>query len=378
MLRGARPEGRAPDAQGQAEALGCPVIQAAVANAAVMYALNRLPAWLRRLRSLFGHEPGGGSTVIEVMTVSNGHLNLPLRDALQGFGGPLRHVELARPHPAAAYNRTVASVADQLTRVLDALDVIETRSPIIGAPPSKQDRAPLLREYRDLTYRLAEHYETLSRLPETLGATRAHRDAKSKYDVRIKSCRRLPALICNAMKHDHNQLLHVQITYPWNEVVHGFSLYDYKADGSLGPNKNAFPGRFDTVSFNLNLRAEVRNFLVADRAAASFCRALNTAPEKAVAPSSSKEAKPSALLEAIRRLDSRPEIGLQHERSQKIETVRFEGDSISFGLQPRRLPVPPPSRVRYSQSMIADGVTRTFSIADWPRRTGRLRESGPR
>jgi hypothetical protein len=305
--------------------------------------------------------------LIDTIPVIDGDLIFPLEAALIRRRDALSNPNADGPHPLAAYNLGRGAIVAQAIRMLDALDAVEARSLIIGAPAKAPDVRPLVREYQELIYRLAEHYEFLGNVPDIIGNDRKRRAEVANFEAKWKRAKRTATLICNKIKHNHNQLIHVSNTYPSGQVVHGFSLFAHRVGNMLGANKDLFPGQQESISFNLGIRSDLCSLFTADRAAAVLCDILDPPPQTPRPEAPVGRSSQTTLLEMLRRLDARPEVGFHLERSEKIQTVRVEHKRVSFGPQTRRTRLPPRGGVQISQTTQADGVTRSISVVDWRR-----------
>jgi len=284
-------------------------------------------------------------------------LEMPLRRALQNFPSAL---SLNESPALAAYNLGVAEIAIRFARVLDELDKFPEFALNFDAPSDDFVPGPLLGCYRELIYSLAEYYEFVGKLPHALGTPKQERIA---FEAKWHRHKRHATIICNKLKHEHNQLVYNVTLYPWGSLCHGFSVYRYR-DGMLTPNQDAILRGRESASFNLRLRADFCDFLTMDYSAANlssfsqFCAVSSKLSES----NSKYETQLGAL---AKRVASRSELGFRKERSLMIETLRFQGEELIFGLQKRQTSLPPLCQVRTRQQFPGDGVTTIYKIADW-------------
>jgi hypothetical protein len=291
------------------------------------------------------------------------NLVLPLQRFFLAYGGPLKFAEIERPHPTAALNISIAEVCRSLGAALASLeemDKIHRRDDDSAKNKSHGESSDqLLRSFRELCYRLAEHFEILEKLiPKAIEKVgRVFEIERDDYFKKLSRFRRDACVICNKIKHESNRLVLVENVYPTGHYVCGFSLCHIGKDGTLQPNAALHDAKRNACSFNLALRAAICDLLEADRAAAQFCESVCGPTSETVGAS-----KDSALHQLIGRLIQRPDIGFRFERSDNIRTIYDNGTALTFGLQPRRDTLPSPFDVKISQLVGGDGATRSFKL----------------
>ena len=282
--------------------------------------------------------------------ICDGGIVLSLRSRLSALAA----IGDRRADLLGAYNLRVQEVTDALGRLLQALSV-EANARGEKRKPQKSVIDPdVLRHLQDLTYRLAEAYEFYRHLPDKLEVKSTHKSANRKFKAALRSVSRVACLICNKIKHSNEVLSRVDNEYDIGIYVEGFALMSRGRDASVKLSQDLHKASRPGISFNIGIRGLLVDFLRADFLAGRICSVLGA---------EENQQPDSALLDSLRILNSRPEIGLRFERSQVIPAMWEQSGSYLAGMKFRELP-PLGNKVQTIQTMSGDGYTRTFPLAE--------------
>lgn len=274
---------------------------------------------------------------------------LPLRSRLASWAAD----EDRRGDLLGRYNVRVSEVTKAIERLLDALS---TEAKTRGGKEQAQANdlnADVIRNFQDMTYRLAEAYDFFWRLPNGLETKSANKSEVREYKDVIKNVKRTACLICNKIKHNDHLLGRVDNFYDAGIYVEGFALYSRGHNAALKINNGLHDAEKPGMSFNLETRSLAFDFLRADAAAGRLCSAIGAGETKS---------PDTALLNSLRLLNSRPEIGLQFENAGSTRAMWEEEGTWVSGTRARKLP-PLGNKVQVIQQFVGDGHTKTFPIA---------------
>lgn len=276
-------------------------------------------------------------------------INLHLRARLASWAAD----EDQRAEHLGRYNVQVSEFTGALGRLLDALST-EARGRVEnGRTQPNKLNADVIRSFQDMTYRLAEVYDFLGRLPNDFNAKSTKKSAVGEYKGVIRKARRTACLICNKIKHNDHFLGRADNFYDSGIYVEGFVLYSRGRNASLKIASELHNAKRPGMSFNLEIRSLAFDFLRADVAAGRLCSALGAGETE----------QPDAnLLNSLRHLIQRPEVGLRYENAGSFPTMREHSGSLILEKIPRKLPFLG-NNVRVIQQSFGDGYTRTFPFA---------------
>lgn len=268
----------------------------------------------------------------------------------------------ADSHPLAALNTSNSELQASLSTALKELAAVDAHqqhwtanTAVLGASRNADAH---LRAFRDFVYRLAEHFELLEKalFPQLTPFTAKH--DQQAFSGRLKKARRSAALICNKIKHNANRLQCVDLFYTSGEYVAAFSLCRLSA-GCLEPNPEFHEKDRTAISFNMMYRDLFCDLLDAERAA----HQLGASAKGMVKDDAPSGFSPWPIFPSAKELAKRPDVGAgPRERSAKIRSVQISGSDLSWGLLPRKSPLPS-YQAEIVQTIPLDGVTRSFKFA---------------
>ena len=259
----------------------------------------------------------------------------------------------SRADPLGAYNTHISGITRALDQLLQVLAVEASSRPAALRQRGQLD-GDVLRTFQDLTYRLAEFYDFLTkRLTKALNAEAENKLAHREFARVVSEARRDACLICNKIKHADSVLARVDNLFEGGAYVEGMVLLSRLPGGTLTVCRELHKKNEDGTSFNLGVRSLVFDFLRADIAAGRLCSALG---------GQQADAADALLLQQLRTLGKRPEVGLSFERARTIRAMWEQPGKLVAGMKVRELP-PRGERVQIIQTIGTDGHTRTFPLA---------------
>lgn len=174
------------------------------------------------------------------------------------------HLAHGKRHPKSAYLTSLRAIAEQWLKVLDAIDTLHSEHSWQG----KESTYPaLLCEYRELLYRLNEHFDACYSALRSLCAPSAANG--SKFDSQFLDKAKLPGwkqfrdsvkayrdnhigLLVNTLKHSQGELCSI-FFYSVTEFRPGYYLQDILPNGALGPSLRLHKDANTAFSFSRDL-----------------------------------------------------------------------------------------------------------------------------
>lgn len=179
------------------------------------------------------------------------------------------HLAHGKRHPKSAYLTSLRAIAEQWLKVLDVSDKLYSEHNWEG---TEKTYPALLAEYRELLYRLNEHFDACFSVLRGLCAPSAV--AATIFDSKYLDKAKFPGwknfrdfvkayrdshigLLVNTLKHSQGQLCSIYF-YTDTEFRPGYYLQDVLPNGTLGPSPKLHDGANTAFSFARDLMVHLR------------------------------------------------------------------------------------------------------------------------
>ncbi|UVC09305.1 hypothetical protein IHQ71_01345 [Rhizobium sp. TH2] len=253
--------------------------------------------------------------------------------------------------PRRAVRTKVSRLSEDIVACAEIILNYVDKLPEPGHP--EVESTPLKNAFEKLCYVAAETFEAYEDLGQ---AFKFGKDAKRQFDKTIKSHRRDWGLICNAIKHDMNELVPVFTRHLESKrYLHCFSLMRPLGDDKCAINMSLHSGSEQMRSYTVALRQLISDVVKCDRAAAILW---STLPDTEDAPLSVPIVILSGLLDAMTRV-SRTEPRAYKRQSSMYDGFTIHSDYVSFGRMQAEIES---GDIAVTSLQRGDGVVVTFPI----------------
>jgi hypothetical protein len=265
---------------------------------------------------------------------------------LANYQGPLLHEQYDLPHPLGTFNHSWSEVLNALEKTLGALDAVGRSN---SRPEKNEAIEILLSSQRELLYRATEFIENI----EGNVARSLSTDPKRAANISgPTSLRKIVAVPCNKLKHNHNRIGYVEANASVFNVV-GYAIYHIRG-GTMQPNAEINKDR-RAVSFNVELRRIIASlYLYAEEAGRKILR-LNSGLVPVKFCSSDER-----TIAVIKKVLGLPIFAMPSETRKHMPSISFDGQKLAISLE-NGLIFPAPMSCRMLATFAGDGATRNFA-----------------
>lgn len=273
----------------------------------------------------------------------------PCFSALSEYSGPLYHNQYDLPSPQGIVNHSWTQVVRAFDRMLDTL---QTSAALKKAAADRDKHIKdLLAAYEALLYQAMEFIEDIERnISKCLSP-----DSKHPVDISGPgTLRKLIAVPCNKLKHNHNRLAFVAATGLLFSAS-GFAIYRIK-NGTLEPNPEIHKDR-RAFSFNVELRRLLATLYFYADGAATKIRALS---QGQASPTRSSVTDPSTLA-ILGRLARLPISTFPFEKQKHMPSIEVNEHQVTISFSGGAI-LPASGNFTMMAQFEGDGATRSFTV----------------